>query len=552
MATKIHGQECSLSKVFSNDFVFTMPLYQRPYSWEKEQAQQLLDDILTSINYDEDEPYFLGAIVLIKNEDNPHSEVIDGQQRLTTISILFATLRHVLNHASYKEALNLYIAEKGNITLGTEDRYRISLRKKDSEFFLNHIQKEDGLENIKNADHKNESQLLIKKNAILFLNQLKEMKEEDLQKLAMFLPQKCFLVVVSTPNKSSAFRIFSILNDRGLDLTISDILKASIIGQIPSNQQDNYNEKWENTEDYLGRDEFKNLFSYMHMIKLRAKARKSILEDYQKKINPENKPINFIDNELIPYSEALDIIRNSKFTGARSTDINSYLYWLNKLDNENWMPPAILYYSLHHNENDKILNFFRMLDRLAYGMFIIRSNVNKRISRYGKIIEEISAGKDLKDPSSSIQLTTSEKDQIIGQLNGPFYTIKTIRKLTLLRLDEALSSGGATYTYPTITVEHVLPQNPAITSNWIQHFSDKGIREDLVHKLGNLVLLDKRKNSAAKNYEFDKKKTAYFVKGGVSPFTITTTVIQESEWKPETINRKQTEYINKLKLLWYL
>jgi uncharacterized protein with ParB-like and HNH nuclease domain len=93
MASKISGHEAPVGKIFSDDFVFTIPSYQRPYSWEKEQAGELLDDLLQALGVvkvpiEELNPYFLGSIVLIKG-DAPHSEVVDGQQRLTTLVILF-------------------------------------------------------------------------------------------------------------------------------------------------------------------------------------------------------------------------------------------------------------------------------------------------------------------------------------------------------------------------------------------------------------------------------------------------------------------------------
>jgi uncharacterized protein with ParB-like and HNH nuclease domain len=98
---KIEANQYPLHKVFGNDFVFTIPLYQRPYAWEKEQASELLDDLITALG-DSDEaiedinPYFLGTIVLIK-EDKPDAQVVDGQQRLTTLTILLAALRSSLS-----------------------------------------------------------------------------------------------------------------------------------------------------------------------------------------------------------------------------------------------------------------------------------------------------------------------------------------------------------------------------------------------------------------------------------------------------------------------
>ncbi len=94
---KIQATEYPIQKVFSNDFVFTIPLYQRPYAWTTEQAGELLQDLIVSLGdgnepIDDINPYFLGSIVLIK-ADKPDAQVVDGQQRLSTLTILLSALR---------------------------------------------------------------------------------------------------------------------------------------------------------------------------------------------------------------------------------------------------------------------------------------------------------------------------------------------------------------------------------------------------------------------------------------------------------------------------
>src|ERR1700753_1081023 len=93
----IHGAEYPLLKIFSDDFFFQVPLYQRPYAWTTEQSEELLEDLITFAGsgqerLEELNPYFLGSIVLIKG-DGPEAQIVDGQQRLTTLTILLSVLR---------------------------------------------------------------------------------------------------------------------------------------------------------------------------------------------------------------------------------------------------------------------------------------------------------------------------------------------------------------------------------------------------------------------------------------------------------------------------
>jgi hypothetical protein len=122
----------------------------------------------------------------------------------------------------------------------------------------------------------------------------------------------------------------------------------------------------------------------------------------------------------------------------------------------------------------------------------------------------------------------------------------------LLRLDEALGDGTASYNYPIISIEHVLPQTPASGSEWLKLFPDEEKRQMFANRLGNLVLLARKKNSAAQNYEFRKKVDVYFDKEAASSFRLTSQVLKETEWTPEVIERRQQQMMNKLKKIWRL
>jgi uncharacterized protein with ParB-like and HNH nuclease domain len=130
------GQE-RLSRVFSDEFAFAIPTYQRPYAWEKEQAEALLDDVLGSLEeaLKNEDPitYFLGSIVLIKRPGAPEAKVVDGQQRLTTLTILLSVLRN-LSDPEILLRRHSYICEEGDPDKGTKSRYRLTLRKREKNF----------------------------------------------------------------------------------------------------------------------------------------------------------------------------------------------------------------------------------------------------------------------------------------------------------------------------------------------------------------------------------------------------------------------------------
>jgi uncharacterized protein with ParB-like and HNH nuclease domain len=217
---QIVGKEYYLNHIFGDGFRFFIPRYQRPYAWTTEETEELLDDLWTAHTGDEfpvtnKDPYFLGSIVLIKEEHQPKAEVIDGQQRLTTLTILLSVLRHLQPNGA--DAISEYLRQKGKIFEGTKDEFRLTLRPQDAEFFEKHIQQENGLsalEKLNPGGLRHDAQRNIRANARYLAGKLKTRQAAQLASLTQFIITNCLLVVVSTPDMESAYRIFSVMHDR--------------------------------------------------------------------------------------------------------------------------------------------------------------------------------------------------------------------------------------------------------------------------------------------------------------------------------------------------
>ena len=161
------------------------------------------------------------------------------------------------------------------------------------------------------------------------------------------------------------------------------------------------------------------------------------------------------------------------------------------------------------------------MEILAYGMMLTKSTVNERIERFSRITQFIDDQKDLThEDDSPLNMTLEERKEVYAILKeAPIYDYLSAKNRTtlLLRLNSLFDSTGETlHDHKTISVEHVLPQKPKAKSQWLTWFNNKR-RENVLHKLGNLALLTKRKNSQASNYDFDTKKEKYFSsQGGIS------------------------------------
>ena len=558
----IEAHERTIGQVFSDSYAFEIPPYQRPYAWEKDQASALFTDLIDAMdNSVGGGTYFLGSIVLIKLPNDPTSKVIDGQQRLTTISILLSVLRDLTTDLEVKINRRLYIFQKANPDSGTQDRHRLLLRHRDRAFFQRYIQNPDATSALPEPNNLEGSQQRIAENAIYFRAELEKLDEARRNSLVAFLVQRCYVVVVAVPTSDAARRIFTVLNARGMDLTPTDMLKANLLERAGPNREQDLANRWEAVELALGRDPMVELFGHLRMIYERDKPRVALETGFAKFVTPfEEDAEGFITNVLEPISDAYVLLSdNVEIKRQFGTEAAKAIRSLERIDNKDWLPPALLrLWKRKVDENDEVAKFFVLLERAAYFLFVTRADVNERIERFARIMNEFDPRPNdqtrAENRSAKEGLTLSLFDQrrFLSGLSGSLYLKRRVCKPVLQRLDEALSSGGATYD-DIVSIEHVLPQTVDEGSEWFEYFADEAERQKWTHRLANLVLLTRRINTRASNWDFERKKKEYFgSKDGRSPFVLTQEVLEVNIWNLAHLESRQTRLLTKLCQVWQL
>lgn len=548
VSSKITGKEYPLSKIFSSDFEYHMPGYQRPYAWTETQTEELFDDLYDFFQTESTENFFLGSIVLIKDENERCAEVIDGQQRLTTLSILFAVLTDAFDDIECKADCKSYLCEKGKVTEGIKAKPRVFLREADQAFFAQYIQgvQLGALAQIDPVTLDTEAKRHIQKNSAVLREKVRESFANDGERLNFirFLTTRCYLVAVSTPSQESAFRIFTVMNSRGLDLLPTDIIKSMTIGSLPKEKQQVYTDKWEELEDLTGRDGFNEVFTHTRTIFVKERQKKTLREEFEEYVLKTVSPEQLVDDYLVPYTTAYIQLKNCEYAATRhAEEINDLLFWLNKTNNSDWMPSAIKFLAEHPNDSEYVLWFVRKLERLASYLLVTAQDVNHRVNRYKWLLVEMENRPDssLADPLVNIELTDWEKERFKQTLDGEIYTMTSQRRNYIVqRLDSFVSDGGASYNQRLFTVEHVLPQNVSSVRQWRELWPDEQERKYWLNRIANLVPLTRQRNSAAQNFAFEAKKRKYFrSKNGTSSYALTTQVLNETEWTPEVVKKRQ-------------
>ncbi len=569
MANQITGKEYPLKEIFSKNFDFHMPGYQRPYAWTQNETEELFDDIYRSFCSNANADYFLGSIVLAKEDDKPRAEVIDGQQRLVTLTILLAVMASYFS-GEKRTNWDKYLMEEGNEFEDVASQPRLHLRAQDQPFFCKYIQdvQLDALAQKVGTSLKDEAQKNIKHNCAVLRKRIEEkivpdisdpvQKEEPVFAFAKYLIQHCYVIVVSTPDEKTSCRIFSILNDRGMNLLPIDIIKSKVIGGIAKELQDEYTQKWEEMEQAAGRDGFNNLIIYTRMIFARTKSEKDIVDEFERYVINKVPPKKLIDEVLEPFSRAYVTIAGSSYKASQQAEsVNSYLRWLNKIDDKDWMPAAIKFFAVHENDEDYVRWFVEKYERLAACLYITGLQRRNRINRYAKVLLEMDQGQDsLQHPLQSVELTDKEKSTFVEKLNGNVYDLSANKKsYVILRLNDFI--GDSALQFDSInggfSIEHVLPQTIREGSPWRQDWPEQKLVDEWLNKIANLVALTSRKNSAAGNDDFASKKEKYFsYKHGVTTYPLTTQVLNEEHWTPEVLERRQRELLQIFRKHWDL
>lgn len=570
---KVMGQlsatEKPLNNIFSSDYTFYIPPYQRPYSWTENESKELFKDLYGFyIDNKAKEPkdrdsYFLGSVVLIKQEHIPKSEVIDGQQRLTTLTILWSAIVSRLTGDAKAEEMKR-LMQPGEIARKIPKSPRLTLREQDQLLFRKYIQEVDpnGIKLLNIASLKESQQHIIKNYNILsakldeyFINEL------DLLDFCGMLLDHCYVVVVCAANQKTAFKIFSVMNNRGMDLLPIDILKSDIIGTLTEYDRDKYTKLWEDTESDLSRDKFNFLFGHIRMIYAKMKAKDSLYDEFNKYVlvNYKNNYKKFIDDILIPYADAYEVILNKNYQNIKQNEaqiINNYLYWLNKIDNSDWVPLAMELIKQKESDAKYLCFLFKKLECLATYMHVTAKDVNDRIMRYSKIISELQQiDSNIDNPINSINLANKEIREFKRTLAGDIYSDLNSkrRNYLILRIDAFVSNGAASYETGVLTIEHVLPQTVNANSEWEKLWVNENDRIFWLNKLANLVPLARRQNSEAQNYDFAIKKDKYFKsKTGTSSYALTTQVLNCDAWTLNVVQERQKALLSLLDEEWEL
>lgn len=527
---------------------YQIPSYQRPYAWDKDQISDLIEDLTESYCNGKEGQYFCGSLVIAKGANSERYDIIDGQQRLTTFTILACVIRdfHIDNlGAENKDRIqdsiyDKYDKDKHKLKFLTDEKYQIAFE--NSVLRENVLQEKlKGIKNTQDTQDIKDNRYL--QNAYYLKERLKEAIDEnsiDIDDFVSWLYTKVILTRIECPDEESAIRIFNVLNDRGMPLSSVDILKSYLMQSLDKERREAFKTTWQEIMSNLKTMGFSmndtlNAYLYYAIAK-----------------NPKEK----LDKELKTYFEktkqdSIAIIEEIKTFANHYIEIintkDKHIYCLRYLPNQiYWRSILCAAKMVDYKDYNKLKEllmayYYQNLIGMATANRFkqVSFNILKAI-KDNKSIDEI---KNIMRENLSYYRTTESYKEWLD--DADVYDLKWV-KPTLLLLEYFSKDDeiGFIEMDNKLHTEHILPKNPK--DEWKEIFSNEE-REDWTNAIANLTLLKFKKNIQAQNKTYEEKREVYLNKDNVSTsFTITQDIFKHKQWNVEALEMRDNEIKTKI------
>lgn len=568
MLNNFHAEDKSIEDILFSHYIFRVPRYQRPFSWGLDKIENFWRDL------SEESSCFLGSFILNLEFKAEHGyiEIIDGQQRMLTSTILIAVLRDTASEVGDNDLaqrihnLAIFIASRNG-----EKKYRIKCGDSLDEFFQKYIQDETFYEFplkltneqslVRDAYHFFRNEI---SNNISKYDKVKE-KSDYIQTIWNKLSeQKAIWIEIS--NDEDAYTIFETVNARGEALSAADLLKNLIFKNVPKTSEvDIAKKKWTTIEDNISEidDDVTRFIRYYWLSKQNFVTEKQLYKEMKKNISNYDTLLNELVTESNNYFLLLDGERKDWSDRSEIKGNNKIFSSILGLRYMNVRQPNVLFMSLIRNSpkiNVDLSKFFEKIEKFHFKYSAIcKLQANKVERLYSSVaiaIEKIVSSSQPKHIINNVQRELSKLSDELDRLTPSYQefeskfmnvgyknseTSRNLIRYILSKINYLDTSGENLIDFNVVNIEHFLPQNPN-RSEWGL------IRKDVieyVHKIGNLTLVHEKINSTAQNNN-PKQKCTDLIKSDIKITQELIKFVKNNKyiWNEDCIIERQKNFAN--------
>ncbi|WP_251552391.1 DUF262 domain-containing protein [Neobacillus muris] len=547
----IDTKRLSIGKLLGSvNEVYRIPLYQRPYNWGKDQWNDLWEDL---IRLEGDETHFLGSVITISQERQKgfsYFEVVDGQQRITTILLLLMAIRDLAEEMDKDRAayINNYFLKSSTID---ETDAKLILGRKDNKIFKRLVEKKITMDEAKNEK-------IVE--AYYFFKDKLQNSHLKWQNIYARLLDSLDLVLMVTDSYYDAFRLFETLNTRGLSLTSVDLIKNFLLSKISTNEPmvEDCIEIWdsiiENIEEIesVRHDKVRFFRHYLFSIEPGIVPIPKLYPRYQKLIDSTENLINLMEDIWVK-SELYVKLFNG-ILGIK--EIDSKLNTIVRIE-------ATTSYTLLLkclSENLQKENLIKVLE--AIEIFTLRRSIcnisTRDIDRiYNHLaLEAFNQDNPAKYIIEYLNKRTPSDTEFYLNFQSRDFTRSSQTKYILEMIENELTNNTKEKMINTRTdvhIEHIMPRElirkraSEIESEWKRELGSRASEYPMyVNRIGNLTLLGSELNITASNSPFNEKKKKY----EKSVIHLTKEICQNERWTFEEIERRSEQLASIAKKIW--
>ncbi|WP_154506297.1 DUF262 domain-containing protein [Helicobacter pylori] len=544
-----------------------IPIYQRPYQWGEEQCEELLNDLFENYEDHGEDDYFCGSLVFIQSDEgNKTYDIVDGQQRLSTFILLAKVLATLY---SVGDKYQRYLQESWS------DRHEDGEKKKrkrldfdlvgfsakkdfqDALDFFGNLDAGKGKNSKSNDPSKGKNSYL--KNAICLKNYLEQKEIADINDFIRWLYLKVNFITIICSDTDMALRIFNVLNARGLPLHATDIFKGELLKKLTEEkEQEELATRWENLRQKCLDNGFamETLFS-QHLTYLHPKTSK---ERMKIRLNTQ---FDELQKSPLEYLDVVEDFYNAYVEALEMPD--RYAHLLSYLEDNYWR--VILCASILHNYSEsKIEDLKELLVKFYYQHWVAKKPKDQREQTCCNIIKALKekesmehivsiATKNLNEYSVTQDFKKNLRDDYLYEKYKKSPGNSCLKPILIL-VEYFMSDDPKPKRIQTndFHVEHILPQNPDPSSQWVKDFSEEE-REHYTHSLANLTLLGGVKNKEASNLDFKDKKKIYMGEEirlskkktfrAMTCYKMTIDIAHHyTEWTPKSLEKREKDLMS--------
>lgn len=555
----IEASEMSIDKVIRQNEVFDVPSYQRRYSWSEQQWEELWRD-LKSIERDEN--HFMGSIVVLTEVHDPssfnHLELVDGQQRMTTLLIILSALRDRYKQFDEETSEEIQSDLLFNSKFDNEAP-KLKLGELDDQKFQSILR-----------DKKQTGNTRLDEVYDYFSEKLEDKNKEELNEIRDKLLENLSVVLIYSETEKAAFRLFETLNDRGLELSAIDLMKNYLLKESVERNginQEKVKEDWKNIIKNLD-DVDKKIRFFRHYF-MSAKSPETNDKVTKSKIYQRFKDI--IDEEL--QEEGITIEEYTKDMRVQSEvyrevvtaevdefseSVNSKVnFHLRNLKAIGASPARTLILRAFREEinGEELINLLEIIETFTVRRIIGRMTTAPLDRYYNQLaLEAFDEENTLEIIENFFSENVPSDDEFISNFKERQHRMNDQTKYILdtLEREDFMNEGTGKRIQGRyeVHIEHIAPRgtfNAKKYSKWIDYLGvTKEEFEELKDTIGNLTLLEKKLNLKASDNPFQQKKEEY----RNSDFKMTEKLLQEEKWSIERIKNRSEKLAKTANQIW--